>query len=222
MKAPRDLLAESGERFARDVAEHQLTVLHDDGLYRHIRFKRPSTGINHFDLVTWPGHLAICGDLEGYTFRRTSDMFEFFRAASGWNTGLINPQYWAQKLVARAAPEKQYSEEKCRQIIAEYVDDIVVHDPGGWAGLRKAVERRVLATDLDLLYDEGSAREALGDFVHGRPPERGEVDRRFRFEDAWEWDLSDWDFHFLRACYAIQWGIGQYDRRPVPAPVAVA
>lgn len=27
-------------RFARDTAQHEMTVLHDDGLYRHLRFQR--------------------------------------------------------------------------------------------------------------------------------------------------------------------------------------
>lgn len=238
--APRDLLAESGERFAADVAEHQLTVLHDDGLYRHLRFQRPNTGIHYFDLVTWPGTLAIRGDLEGYMFTRVTDMFEFFRAASGWNMNRINPQYWAQKLDAQASPVRQYSEEKCRQVIAEYVDDAQPEhhaDVYRWSGLRKAVQRRILNPELDLLGDEATARKVLGDFVHGRPPKDEEVrarlangqyraahllDTRFRFSDIWEMDLADWDFHFLRACHAIQWGIEQYDRRPVAAPVAVA
>jgi len=33
-----------GDTFARDVAEHQLTILHDDGLYRHLRCARPGSG----------------------------------------------------------------------------------------------------------------------------------------------------------------------------------
>ncbi len=28
---------------------------------------------------------------------------------------------------------------------------------------------------------------------------------------AWEWDLTDWDFHFLWCLHAIAWGIQQYD-----------
>lgn len=33
------------KRFAGDTDEHQMTVLHDDGLYRHLRFKAPTTGM---------------------------------------------------------------------------------------------------------------------------------------------------------------------------------
>jgi hypothetical protein len=101
--------AESAERFAADVRGHKLTVLHEDGLYRHLRFQKPGTHFYWFDLITWPGCLAINGDMEGYTFSRVEDMFTFFRASSGWNSKTINPQYWAEKLRA-ASRVKQYSE----------------------------------------------------------------------------------------------------------------
>lgn len=39
----------------------------------------------------------------------------------------------------------------------------------------------------------------------------------FRFADSWEWDLRDWDWWFLWACHAIQWGVAQYEAARVPA-----
>ena len=64
---PRD--TEFLEQFKRDVDRHQLQVLRDDGLYRHVRFLRtavdPETGKREkssfywFDLITWPGCLAV-------------------------------------------------------------------------------------------------------------------------------------------------------------------
>ncbi|MBN7389249.1 hypothetical protein I3U52_24390 [Mycobacteroides abscessus subsp. abscessus] len=73
---------------------HKMTVLRDDDLYRHVRFAEPGTSIWHFDLVTWPGHLVISGDIGGYHFARLPDMFEFFRKPVGY----INAHYWAEKL----------------------------------------------------------------------------------------------------------------------------
>ena len=90
------------ERFARETAKHRMTVLHDDGLYRHLRFTemhlcndaewRTTNGFYWFDLITWPGSLTINGDCGTYTFSRITDMFEFFRGYG------INPQYWAEKV----------------------------------------------------------------------------------------------------------------------------
>jgi hypothetical protein len=205
--------SDSAERFAADVRGHQLTVLHEDGLYRHLRFQKPGTGFYWFDLITWPGCLAINGDMEGYTFSRVEDMFTFFRASSGWNSKTINPQYWAEKLRA-ASRVKQYSEEKLRQLVSETVS----YHAADYPGLRTAVKRRVLGSE-DLYYEE-SARQVLDEFVHGKPPERGERDQRFRFADTWEWDLTTYSHQYLWCCHAIQWGVGQYDAARQPVAVA--
>ena len=65
--------------FLRDVAEHEMIVVRDDGVHRHIRFKKPGTSCMHFDLITWPGYLCYTGDMGTYVFSRLTDMFEFFR-----------------------------------------------------------------------------------------------------------------------------------------------
>ena len=44
----------SRERFAKDTAEHKIQVIRDDGVYRHLRFKRTNSNAYYFDLVTWP------------------------------------------------------------------------------------------------------------------------------------------------------------------------
>ena len=201
MNAPRDLIAEVGERFARDVAKHQLTVLHDDGLYRHLRFRRPESSFDWFDLVTWPGVLAINGDMGGYVFSRVTDMLTFFRAASGWNHNTINPQYWAEKVKAHDGI-RRYSEERFRQLVIEHFVDAVKsgHAP---AGLGRAVREEILDSD-EIAYEDGACR-ALRDFEH----------KGFRFEDTWEWDLSEYTHQYLWCCHAIQWGVEQYDKARV-------
>lgn len=44
----------ASEFFDRDIAQHQMEVIRDDGVNRHLRFKRPGTMCMHFDLLTWP------------------------------------------------------------------------------------------------------------------------------------------------------------------------
>ena len=85
----------SQEEFQKDVSQHGVTIIRDDGVNRHIRFKRPGTMCMHFDLITWPGYLCYCGDMGTYVFSRLEDMFEFFRTDRD-----INPGYWAEKLQA--------------------------------------------------------------------------------------------------------------------------
>lgn len=77
--------------FNENLGEHQMRILHEDGLYRHLRFKNPANGFYWFDLIIWPGNLTITGDIGTYTFARDTDMFTFF-------TGEINTGYWAEKL----------------------------------------------------------------------------------------------------------------------------
>ena len=77
--------------FNHSTEKHEMTILHDDGLYRHLHFADPANSIYWFDLITWPGSLTIKGDMGTWTFSRLTDMFEFF-------TGYINTSYWAEKL----------------------------------------------------------------------------------------------------------------------------
>ena len=82
-------------RFLRDVRDHKMIIELDQGVHRSIRFGRPGSSAYHFRLNTWPGHLAISGDMGSYVFSRTADMFEFFRDSA--MTGRINPGYWHEK-----------------------------------------------------------------------------------------------------------------------------
>jgi len=114
------------DRFARDVANHKLTVLRDEGLYRHLRFKAPDGSTYWFDLITWPGYLTITGDMGTYVFARTQDMFEFFR--SHRSTGFpINPGYWAEKIRAadqNTAPRAHSEETVVESLVDRFVQAI--------------------------------------------------------------------------------------------------
>jgi hypothetical protein len=185
-------------RFARDTASHTMTVLHDDGLYRHLRFARRHNGYSEywFDLITWPGRLAMCGDIgDDYVFSRMPDMFEFFRADRKWG---INPHYWAEKLGGGRRSVQEYSEDAFRQIVTElFVSAVQCREAP--RGLGKAVRADILDCDL---YDEGEARKLLESFEY----------KGFTFGDTWEFSFSDYESSFLWACHAIQWGIARYDR----------
>ncbi|MER7788602.1 hypothetical protein [Streptomyces sp. NPDC097640] len=198
---------EIAERFARDIAGHQMTVLHDEGLYRHLRFMAPRSSEFWFELVTWPGSLTIRGDYGGpHTFSRLDDMFQFFRADRRWG---INPHYWAEKLGRDGGRRsvKEYSESLLRQRVVEQFVEDARWNGGVPAGSGKALRTWVLDEDLS---DEHRARNVLEDFAH----------QGYEFEDVWEWDFHDYRPDFLWACHAIVWGIAQYDAARKPEAVA--
>jgi len=157
-----DLLADTAERFKRDTKDHEMTVLHEDGLYRHLRFRKPAGGYSEywFDLVTWPGVLVIRGDMETFAFSRAEDMLAFFREC-----GRVNPGYWGEKLLApRSRDVRRYSEDKFRQIITE----TAAENEAQWPGLGEAVEREFFGVmpTWDTSH-EHPAREGLREFGFG-------------------------------------------------------
>jgi hypothetical protein len=207
----------AAERFKLDTTKHQLTVLHDDDLYRHLRFKNPSNSAHWFDLVTWPGTLVIKGDMGTYTFSRNQDMLDFFRR-SAWNGG-PNLHYWAEKLDAAdtSAGVREYSEELLRQHVA---DDLAELTDSGTVtteyltGLREELDDELLGEcSMWCLQDEGDALAGVRQFEY-RP--RGEEPFTF---DSTEWDVQDWAWHYVWCCHAIVWGIAAYDRAKTTPPV---
>lgn len=192
------------EQFQRNVAKHEITILHEDGVYRHIRFKREDSGGYHFSLITWPWHLAIVGDLgTGHIFMRLEDMFQFFRTVEGES---INPQYWAQKLVSSDEVVKRYDQDLMELMVGGHLQDVEADHQG----LTKAMER-------DFFHDwygpdlasEDDVRQFLRDYKFAPSGEEG----YYPFTDAlMDWDFTTWDHSFLWACHAITWGIKQYDK----------
>lgn len=192
-------------QFAAETIDHEMTVLHDDGLYRHLRFAKPGTGLWSFNLVTWPHHLVINGDVgNGWTFSAAEDMVEFFGTARS----TVNLPYWWEKLPpSQRGSARSFSEDRLFAIAA---DDIA-----GWGMATRDQEAAI--AHLRFLWDhEGghahAYREIVDDFtwiptitthdvISGSPQ---------RFADTDEWDAEDFDHHFQLACHAIAYGIRQY------------
>lgn len=197
---PLEREAQVRERFDADTAEHQMTVRKDDGLYRHLRFQKPGSWIYGFDLVTWPGYLAIVGDAGDYLFSRIPDMFEFFHSPSG-----INPDYWAQKLQGPGTDTaRQFSRDSFRQQVLWWFDSVSEDLRQGEAdALRIALDDQVLDDPCGEL-DETEAHRRLRDFEF----------LGHQMSDSWEWNIREFDSRFLWCCWAITWGIDQYRSRP--------
>ncbi|MFF7147562.1 hypothetical protein ACFZAO_05745 [Streptomyces griseoaurantiacus] len=108
-------------RFARDTADHHMTILHEDGLYRHLRFAAPDRGrIGPFELITWPYNLVVkSGWVFHFDIDATPDMFDLFRRTA--LTGQINPGYWSQKVRAGRDEVEGYDPELLKGEVASTI-----------------------------------------------------------------------------------------------------
>jgi hypothetical protein len=200
------------DRFERDVAQHQITVIRDNGEDRHLMFREPGNSAYWFEILTWPGTLCIKGDMGTYVFSRLTDMFEFFRTDDrGDPTRLyINKGYWAEKLQAvscggygKGSAETFSADIFKRRVIERFRD--YCRDRDVEHEKRKDMWYWVRSDILEQVCDgEGSnAFHRLNDF-HDRDHPR-------LFEDCWEWNCEKYTFHFIWNLYAIAWAIRQYD-----------
>lgn len=205
--------------FLKDVANHVMTVRHDDGVYRHLRFAKPGSSAYHFDLVTYPDHLVFSGDMGTYVFQRLVDMFQFFRS----DKGRINPGYWSEKLQAVDCSGRQAG--KCTEFSKDKFERVIKEQRLEWireGGLQTKEQRRELweAIDNDILayLDDGehAVYARANDFSWQAGPWNstgyGHGRGSFHFQDLWDHNFEEYTFHFIWACYAIAWGVAQYDQ----------
>lgn len=182
--------------FLGDVRKHKMTVMLNNGVYRHLRFARPGSSVFHFNIVTWPGYLSITGDMEAFTFSRLTDMFEFFRHET------INPQYWAEKIVATSAHggHRKFSADLFKHAIRE---DFKQWRFGSAAARKEAWE--YIAFDI-YEPEESDGNHAVREVMDYRCPVSGHT-----FQDFWDHTFEDYTYHFIWACRAIRWAVEQYD-----------
>lgn len=191
--------AQAWEIFSGSTQSHELTILHDDGLYRHCRMAVPGTIMWSWEIITWPGHLAIAGDIgDGYTFSRLDDMFEFFGSRQdGYypdGSPFINVDYWAEKLAtAQRDSWQKYDAEAFLRIVWELTAEKVADGDLTAAEAREAVEEAEMNAE--------SEEQAIG-WGMDNPASVG--------SDFYEHGLRRPDFHFLFALYAIVTAITAY------------
>lgn len=171
---------EIAARFARDTSAHQLRILKDDGLYRHLRFQPPPTmsSCYWFDLITVPGALIFQGDGNTFAFRRVTDMFEFFRHGI-WRDGSIhiNPVYWSEKLTSDRDSVMTYSQKLFEEEVAKDLAAVEEDYPGitkAWASH--------LEDEFNVEYEE-EARRALDEFRFGEQHRASCSKCDWQFED---------------------------------------
>lgn len=194
------------EQFLSDVKDHAITILKDDGVYRHINYAKPGTINMSFQITTWPGYLCISGDMGCYTFSRTNDMFNFF---GGDDLG-INPSYWQEKVQAGASYSgasaicKEYSPEKFKSAVKECANDWLEQHPFDDEEKKESFEEEIeeITDCADDYYDainavRNSNLRCLQDF----------------FENS----IEAYKYHYIWCLWAIVWGISVYEKEKAKA-----
>lgn len=199
--------------FDKDVAGHQMKVLLDQGIHRHLRFRLPGRTAYWFDIITAPGILIFTGDMGGYTFRRLEDMFQFFRHDH------INPGYWAEKVESECKTDgiAKFSPEKFRRIVFECVRYWVRDNRDECT----REERRRLWDEItfDVLHTTGTEGCMLG--AANAFEYRLNPTCKFHFQDFWDHNFDEYTYRFIWCCRALVWAIKQYDAAKAPTAEAV-
>lgn len=196
--------SESAGRFARETSGHEMTVLLDQGLYRHLRFASPDGSGYRFDLHTSPNRLMFHGEPGTYVFSvwPTEDMFDLLRQSSVGDKP--NFGYWHEKLVAWSEPAIQFSNDRFDKRVAKELAQAEEFFPGVTAAWREMTESFTAVYSTE---SEEAAREALAAFEYLPEGQWGEA---WRFRYTRHWNLDDYDWRYLWACHAVLWGANQY------------
>lgn len=206
------------ESFLKDVATHKMHILMDNGVYRHIRFQRDGSSCMHFDFITYPRHLVYSGDMGCFVFARLDDMFKFFRTDRdylGKNKKLaINLSYWSEKLQAvdgnrDAGAATEFDNDKFERVIMGILTTwLRDHAHMTTKEQRRALWDAVIGQVINADGDSGGFRKqaAAYDFMF-----KVSSNLEFSFYDLWDYRFNRFTSRFVWCCYALAWGVQQYD-----------
>jgi hypothetical protein len=198
-------------RFLRDVAQHQMTIVHEAGELRHIRYARPGTSNMSFNLTTVPGYLMFTGDMGAWTFTRLYDMFEFFRTDRRGDDRLyINLGYWSEKLTACDCNGRfdgngatEFDKDKFKAALWRRALGLARNAKDAGADRKDRAELLERLKDVRGAAEDGEALAMKAAYEFDHP--LGDL------AEFYEEPVTSYRRSFVWACYAIAWGIQQYD-----------
>lgn len=192
------------EQFLKDVANHQITINLDQGVYRDITVAKPNSVDMHFNITTRPGYLMFTGDMGSFTFSRLQDMFKFFRKEE------INPGYWEEKLAAcdSRCSAKEFSPELVKEILMDHLNEHLAEIDTGNYDSDMYQSNEAIAAIRSLI---GTAEDNEQHFYNELGSWDDSVNGGVDMDCWWEWDFKDFTYHYIWCCYAIVHAIKLYD-----------
>ncbi len=199
------------ESFLKDVQGHVLTVVREDGVYRHLNFRTPGSGCYAFDLITWPGFLAYVGDMGHFIFERTEDMLKFFRRPPTERllTG-IDMRYWAEKCCAEETSGpgiREWDPDAFRREITDQRRKLLVRHGRDWTKDQREDFWSDMGNVMFTAEYEHEAVHEIQNWFYVNP-----VTRKHLHIDTCEFPSCKTYSHGFRwCCYALAWGVHKYD-----------
>lgn len=104
------------DRMSRCFEKHVITQDLNQGVFRSWYCAKPEDCFHWFRVTTWPGYLAVTGDLGDVVFSRCQDMIPWARSS------IRDPNYMASKVVAGNV--REFSLEDLREWLEEERDEL--------------------------------------------------------------------------------------------------
>ena len=200
-----DLCKESPHtQFLSEVAEHKIRVIRDEGLYKHFSVSKPGDSNQSFEIILFPSHLVITGDMGTYCFSRARDMLQWFVKESG--SAMASPEAeigrWHKSLVSVDAQmgAKKKSLSMALGRISENREFYIAEHPDYKDTIESEFDDLVLCSEdgVDVLLNE------MYNFKLLLP------DEHHPFSDIDFRDVEAYVSQFAWCCYAINYTIGEY------------
>lgn len=187
------------ETFLKTVQNHTMTIINDDGVNRHLRFKEDGTNNRWFDIVTWKGHLCITGDMGCAVYTRLNDMFEFFD--TGEDIG-INVNYWTEKEVATSVFGKNY------EFDSSVLPELLKEWRERWIEENDPTEEQIEDVEYELKDTDFGSMCEVSEFLHNPP----EVLEHIIDQDWWENKFETVTGHHIWRLFAITYAVREYKK----------
>lgn len=206
------------DKFNKDIVDHNINIIKDDGVHRHLYCSSGSL-TQHFNVVTFPSYLVYTGDMGTFVFQRIEDMFELFRGATDMG-------YVASKV--EAGKTKDFSDALAKEEVEAYLNDHLNEeelelDWERWSEATRANHDEPMSLDE---YVEIITQEATEEVLEGDLSEHYWYHTLNNFISDTDPDIelfSDWpeggigehiSYRLDWAVAAIKWTINEYDKEP--------
>lgn len=196
------------EKFLDDVKNHEITIHQNNGVYRHLEFKKTDNSNPYFNITTFPNHLVITAYIDGLSYAlvlsRRYDMFDYFRDYFRDGNLKIFPELWSEKIKstsneAKIASCSEFNIDKVKKLakddLREYLKNQKVSKADRDA-LNEKFESEILNAE-----DEYEIVAAIRNFYFND----------FEFVDFWGGGYRKYRYEYIWLCYAIVWGIKKFD-----------